>query len=363
LPPPAPTTEAAASYLKFDPGKTPEENARTLQAITEKIRAAQELLKSVDREKIIARSQAPAESAAPPPSAEPERQKAVEEAVAWERVRRQFEIESQCGPTDDTQDVELYQGDLGPTREFVAQRQVSTGQIQWNANFAPVLQPADDPGNVTGMRWCTGTLITDRVFITAGHCFDINSNGWMTPSRRIGNNFVSLTPQEMAPLMHVNFNYQRDASRCANPADPRTCDIRVADTYPIVRLLEHRRGNLDYAIVELGPGADGRLPGAQFSPGIFDATSAALAQATLLTIIQHPNGVPKRIGAGRQLRIAGNSIFYSQIDTLGGSSGAGVVDQAGRIVGIHTNGGCTQAGGENAGVVLRAVAQVSDIIR
>jgi Trypsin-like peptidase domain len=362
LPPPAATTEAAHGNLKFDPGKSPADNAGTLQAITEKLRAAQERLKSLDREKTRAGAAAPPESAAPP-AQDPERARAVEEAVAWERVRRAFELESQCGPADDTQEVELYNGNLGPPQDFVRQRQPSTGQIQWNASFAPALQPADDEGNVVGVRWCTGTLISDRIFLTAGHCFDINSNGWSTPRRRVGNSFVSLTPQEMAPLMRVNFNYQRDAARCANPAEPRTCDIRTPDAYPIVRLLEHRRGNLDYAIAELGPGADGQLPGQRYTPGIFDPTSAVLAQATLLTIIQHPNGVPKRIGAGRQLRIAGNSIFYSQIDTLGGSSGAGVIDQVGRVIGIHTNGGCTLAGGENSGVILRAVSQVSDIIR
>jgi hypothetical protein len=363
LPPPIAATEAAGANLKFEPAKSAEENAQTLKAITEKITAAQERLKSLDREKIVAKSQAPAEAAAPPPVQDPDRMKAVQEAASWERVRKVFELESICGPSDDTQEVELYGGNLGPTKDFVTQRQPSTGQIQWNGNFSPPLQPADDAGNVSGVRWCSGTLITDRIFITAGHCFDINSNGWTTPLRNVGGTPVSLTPQEIAPLMHVNFNYQRDASLCGNPTDPRTCPVRTADTYPIVRLLEHRRGNLDYAIVELGPGSTGQLPGARYAPTVFDATSPVLAQATLLTIIQHPNGVPKRIGAGTQLRIAGNSIFYSQIDTLGGSSGAGVIDQLGRVVGVHTNGGCTQTGGENSGVVLRAIAQVSDIIR
>jgi V8-like Glu-specific endopeptidase len=362
LPPPFASTEAASSSLKFDSGKSAEENARTLKAINDKIVAAQEQLKTIDRTKMTVRPQGGTPEALPP-SQDRDRLSAVREAASWERVRRVFEVESQCGPIDDTVDVELYAGNLGPTQDFVKARQVSTGQVQWNASFSPILQSADDPGNVSGVRWCTGTLISDRLFITAGHCFDINSNGWSTPSRRVGNNFVSLTSQEIAPLMHINFNYQRNGGQCANPADARTCPVRAADTYPILRLLEHRRGGLDYAIVELGPGSDGQLAGARYAITAFDASSTGLVQANLLTIIQHPNGVPKRIGAGRQLRIAGNSVFYSQIDTLGGSSGAGVIDQTGKIVGIHTNGGCTETGGENSGVVLRAIAQVSDVIR
>lgn len=362
VPPPLANTEAAGSDLRFDRGKPTDENLKALKAIEDKLIAAQEQLRTIDRKKLAPSPQGTLESLAPA-SRDPERVRAQREVTSWDRVRRRFALESICGPTDDTVDVELYLGNAGPTQEFVKARQVSTGQIQWNANFAPTLQPNDDAGNVIGVRWCTGTLISDRIFITAGHCFDINSNDWSTPARKVGNAFVSLTPQELAPLMHVNFNYQRDGSQCANPADPRTCPVRTADAYPILRLLEHRRGSLDYAIVELGPGADGQLPGQHYAPTAYDASSLGLAQANLLTIIQHPNGVPKRIGAGRQLRISGNSVFYSQIDTLGGSSGAGVLDQTGKVIGIHTNGGCTETGGENSGVILRAVAQVSDVVR
>ena len=40
--------------------------------------------------------------------------------------------------------------------------------------------------------------------------------------------------------------------------------------------------------------------------------------------------------------ITGNLISYSDIDTLGGNSGSGILRASdGRLVGIHTNGGCT----------------------
>jgi V8-like Glu-specific endopeptidase len=158
----------------------------------------------------------------------------------------------------------------------------------------------------------------------------------------------------MAPLMHVNFNYQIDAA---------TRLVRTADTYPILRLLEYRLGNLDFSIAEIGAGADGSLPNARYGIELFDFTDAALSRATQLTIIQHPDGRPKRIAAGTQLRLASNNIFYSDVDTLGGSSGSGVINQDGRVIAVHTNGGCTATGGANYGVTLNAISQVSRIIR
>jgi hypothetical protein len=78
----------------------------------------------------------------------------------------------------------------------------------------------------------------------------------------------------------------------------------------------------------------------------------------MLTIIQHPAGLPKRIEAGPLSDFTGNFIRYNDIDTLGGTSGSGILGPNGRIVGVHTNGGCTaQMTGHNFGLrvsVLRA---------
>jgi Trypsin-like peptidase domain len=272
-------------------------------------------------------------------------------------------LASLCGPLDDTQDVELYDGSRGPSKEAVNTWQPPIGLLRWNLSFIPPLSAEDDPGNIIGVRWCTGTLFSENLLLTAGNCMDVQVSGWRTPGRRIGSSMVALPPQELASLMHVSFNYQRDATTCGNPAEPRTCAIRKPTDYPVVRLLEYRRGNLDYAILELGPGADGQLPGKHYSPANPDTSTAALAQANLLTIIQHANAGPKRIAAGKKLKITNDRISYGDIDTFGGSAGAGILDQSGRLIGLHTDGGCSPAGGDNSGITMRALAQASEIIR
>src|SRR5262249_57020606 len=66
LPPPPAGSEAARENLRFDPGKSPEENARTLQTILERLRSAQERVKEIDRQKTRAVAQAPTEAATLP---------------------------------------------------------------------------------------------------------------------------------------------------------------------------------------------------------------------------------------------------------------------------------------------------------
>lgn len=47
-----------------------------------------------------------------------------------------------------------YDGSLGVTTAFVDTHQGPVGQLQWNSNLAAIYT---DPGNVSGVRWCTGT--------------------------------------------------------------------------------------------------------------------------------------------------------------------------------------------------------------
>ncbi|WP_193371351.1 trypsin-like serine peptidase [Pelagibius marinus] len=279
------------------------------------------------------------------------------------------EVESQCGPVDDSQHVEFYDGALGPSEAFVDHEESSTGQIQWNANFADLFNgPGDDPGNVAGKRWCSGTLIAEDLFLTAAHCIRVSEGmpSWptypRTPSRSgiTGRDYVK--PAELAKLMHVNFNYQL-ARETERP--------RVADEYPILELVESGDdrpapggGHYDYAILRLGKGAAGQLPGARYRVADFDASEGALRKVRELTIVQHPKGDPKKLEAGLLHGVDDWQIQYDDLDTFGGASGSGIIADSGAVIGVHTNGGCRQfTGGYNFGVSLHAVSTVSEIIK
>jgi V8-like Glu-specific endopeptidase len=53
---------------------------------------------------------------------------------------------------------------------------------------------------------------------------------------------------------------------------------------------------------------------------------------------------------------------YGNLDTLGGNSGSGILDSAGRVVGVHTNGGCTSSGGTNSGVRIARIRAASSVL-
>lgn len=255
-------------------------------------------------------------------------------------------LESKCGVTDDSQPVEQYDGTLGVSVAFVNNRQRPVGQIQWNNDLATIYS---NPGNVSGIRWCTGTLISNDLFLTAGHCFQ-EGNGWRFP--RNNTTGATISPSEAATNMQINFNYQVDPSG----------DLRVEQSFPILDLVEDRLGNLDYAIVRLGG-----IPGATYGTSAISTTDASVGD--MACIIGHPAGVRKRIEAGPVTDLHGNSIGYNDIDTLGGNSGSGILRASdGLIVGVHTNGGCRSSDPDsdtahNHGVRITSIIAQSPTIR
>ena len=59
----------------------------------------------------------------------------------------------------------------------------------------------------------------------------------------------------------------------------------------------------------------------------------------ILCIIQHPNRKEKKVEAGHLLDIRDGRIAYNDIGTIGGSSGAPILDGSnGEIVGVHIKG-------------------------
>ena len=281
-------------------------------------------------------------------------------AAKSEGAREFNRVMSICGPTTDWDDVELY-SKVKPTPAFVNGRQPAVAQIQWRANLASRLGNGVDPGNVDGQRWCTGTLIAPNLFLTAAHCFQAQDDkqGWQTPRRKVSGGTQLLKAQDLAPLMQLNFRYQ------VNGSDPKK-RLRTADVYPIVRLVEYgfdEQKPIDYAIVEVGKDAQGRLPDAKYAITAFDASEASLKKAKQLTIIQHPHGEPKKVMAGPSVGVEDELLLYKDLDTLGGSSGSGVLDEAGKVIAVHVAGGCYELGGANRGVPLTLVRKVSQIVK
>jgi V8-like Glu-specific endopeptidase len=280
-----------------------------------------------------------------------QQQKSLEhQAELLEAKVSRMAFESICGAADESQGVELYDGSLGVSVEFVRSFSPPVGQLQWLDNLNSLFQGSgNSPGNVNGVRWGSGSLIGSDLFITAGHCFDRAGGGWERPKR----NGVTIAAAEIATLMKVNFNFQVDA---------QTNQLRQEDSYPVVLLHEFRLGNLDYAIVQLGKNANGEIPGDKFGRlGV--AGSDLITNGATLCVIQHPNGRPKMIEAGPLLSNMNGQISYDSIDTLGGSSGSAVLNgETGEVVGIHTNGGCAAFSGANFGVAIGAIRKFSSIL-
>ena len=253
-------------------------------------------------------------------------------------------LESTCGEIDQSQNVEQYNGKLGVAKLFVTKHQSPVGQIQWNAKLSKLYK---NPGNIEDLRIGTGTLISENLFLTAGHLFDSKDNplGWQTPKRDGTNEFIS--PQESAKNMHVNFNYQYDGSG--------GFDKKRVQQFPILELLEYRLDGYDYAIVRLDD-----KPGKKF--GIATISKVEAKKNDPICIIGHPEGYPKRIASGLCSDLSQTKIGYNNLDTLTGVSGASILSSDGTIVGVHTTGGCDSIG-YNSGYRISVLIKVSPVLQ
>jgi hypothetical protein len=220
----------------------------------------------------------------------------------------------------------------------------------------------DAPGNIAGKRWCTGTYLDDGRVLTAAHCFDPRYlvDGYTTPHfRHAPGQRTMVEGPALAPLLEVIFNYQRDPQ-----GRPRT-----AQSYAIDEATEYSdaAGRVDYAIVTLQQNEAlnvhctaelrARTPHGEHGHCGADLGQRSMRSGDTGFVIQHPDGERKQIDRGSVLAPLDGLMRYD-IDTIGGSSGAGVRDADGRVRGVHILAGCNTAGGNRA-TPIEAIINVS----
>lgn len=213
---------------------------------------------------------------------------------------------SVCGDTQVTEAARLEVGPLsqcGPTLEF-------TPINSYQGQFADVQVREEAVVLINGR--CTGTLIeasAGPVVLTAGHCVALGER----------------------PLLVFNFEEGPDG-------DPLLTEGTV-----IEQSLEP-----DYGLIKLD---------------VLPAVTPVLLTnrpSERLAIIQHPRGRPKVIAEGRFLDSCNQLVYYADLDTLVGSSGAGVLTLPGHLLGVHTDGDCDdKGGGANMGWTAEAIVEAS----
>jgi hypothetical protein len=164
---------------------------------------------------------------------------------------------------------------------------------------------------------CTGTLIAAAagpVVLTAGHC-------------------VGLGDQVV-----VVFNHEDEPDGDALITNGTAIEQSDAPDYALLRL--------------------------DMLPAAVTPTALTIQPTDFLAIIQHPRGLPKRIAEGAFLDACGGEIYYTDLDTLVGSSGAGVLNRQGYLVGVHTDGDCKEdGGGTNRGWTAAAIVEASPYLQ
>lgn len=201
-----------------------------------------------------------------------------------------------------------------------ASRSIRSLQCGPTLDFTPINQYA---GELVGAQdredavvlingTCTGTLIAagaGPIVLTAGHCVGLGDRS----------------------LVVFNFEDEPDG-------DPLITEGTVLE-----RSLEP-----DYALIGLDA-----LPAVT-------PTSLATDLGDRLAIIQHPRGRPKVIAEGTLLDACDRQLYYADLDTLVGSSGAGVLNRQGHLVGVHSDGDCGEDGrGANRGWTAAGIVEAS----
>lgn len=157
--------------------------------------------------------------------------------------------------------------------------------------------------------FCSGSLITPDIIMTAGHCIRTQSSCENT-------RFV------------FNFAYKSMAS------DPRF--VSTDDVYSCKKLIHSELNSnteSDFALVKLDRPVVGRKP-------LTIRQTGQVADAESLVVVGHPSGLATKVAAGASVRSnSPNAYFIANLDTYGGNSGSAVFNEkTGVVEGILVRG-------------------------
>lgn len=202
--------------------------------------------------------------------------------------------------------VLVFSSQCGGTLDF-------TPVNQYQGEFATV--PAREDAVVLINGSCTGTVIAavaGPVVLTAGHCVGLGDESLLA------------------------FNIEDDAD---------------GDTLATNGTVIEQSTAPDYALIVLD-----QMP----------AVTPTLLTTRLsdrLAAIQHPRGGRKVVAEGTLSGECHGELYYLDLDTLVGSSGAGVLNRDGHLVAVHSDGDCDEeGGGANRGSTAERIVKVSEYL-
>lgn len=218
---------------------------------------------------------------------------------------------SACG-TGDAQAIEnaaiiTQATQCGPTADFVPINAYD-GSMDW------VSDRENAVAFINGA--CTGTYFggagsAEHLILTAGHCVGLGDE------------------------VLIVFNFEDD---------PDGSDYVGTGT------VVERADEPDYALIEL------------FEDPLVRPAPLSVRSTEELAIIQYARGGPKVIATGVLAAESATEVRYADLDTLVGSSGAGVFNAGGRVIGVHSDGDCDENGGSNLAQPIAAIADVSPLL-
>jgi subtilisin-like proprotein convertase family protein len=156
--------------------------------------------------------------------------------------------------------------------------------------------------------FCSGFLVGEDVFVTAGHCVDVD--GCATT----------------AMVFDFNLSEANADPTLVSKDNVYYCQSIIAQAYDGGR-------TTDYAVIKLDRKVTDRTP-------LEFRKEGTVAANTNVAVIGHPSGLPTKISAGAIVRDATDPVYFTaNLDTYGGNSGSAVFNiETGAVEGILVRG-------------------------